>query len=189
MPSRAADCWATIRTPVFPSTSRVVATALTCSLVKTAAPEGLKLLSYPREIGLHPESGEPIIAAVGRYGPYVTCAGENRSITDHETLESLTVDGAVEILKQPKGRGSRTAASVIADLGKHPSSGEAIQVKTGRYGPYVTDGTVNATVPKGTDPESLTLDRAVELLAAREEKLRSQGKDPRAKKKRRGRSK
>jgi len=151
--------------------------------------EGLKLLSYPREIGLHPESGEPIIAAVGRYGPYVTCAGENRSIKDHETLENLTVDGAVEILKQPKGRGRGTTASVIADLGKHPSSGEAIQVKTGRYGPYVTDGTVNATVPKGTDPESVTLDRAVELLAAREEKLRSQGKDPRAKKKRGGRGK
>ena len=148
-----------------------------------ALADALKLLSYPRELGPHPESGEPIVAAVGRYGPYVTCAGENRSIKDHETLENLTVEGAVEILNQPKGRGRQAGASVIADLGKHPTSGDTIQVKTGRYGPYVTDGTVNATVPKGTEPESVTLDRAVELLVAREEKLRSQGKDPRAKKK------
>ena len=76
-----------------------------------------------------------------------------------------------------------TRESVITDLGAHPESGETIQVKTGRYGPYVTDGTVNATVPKGTDPEKVNLDQAVELLAKREEKLRSQGKDPRAKKK------
>ena len=81
---------------------------------------------------------------------------------------------------EARGRG---AASVIADLGAHPGSGHAIQVKTGRYGPYVTDGTVNATVPKGTDPESVTLEQGVELLAKREEKLRAQGKDPRAKKK------
>ena len=74
-------------------------------------------------------------------------------------------------------------ASVFAELGKHPDSGAAIQIKTGRFGPYVTDGTVNASVPKGTDPEVVTLEAAVELLAAREHKLRSQGKDPRAPKK------
>jgi len=77
---------------------------------------------------------------------------------------------------------------MISELGEHPDSGAAIQVKTGRYGPYVTDGTVNATIPKNTDPATVDLDRAVELLAAREEKLRSQGKDPRAPKKRRGRT-
>jgi DNA topoisomerase-1 len=147
--------------------------------------DALMLLSYPHELGVHPDNGEPVIATFGRYGPYVKCGDENRSLANYDALRKVTLEAALEALKQPKARGRRASASVIADLGKHPSSGDAIQVKTGRYGPYVTDGTVNATVPKGTDPESVTLERAVELLIAREEKLRSQGKDPRAKKKRR----
>jgi len=147
--------------------------------------DACRLLSYPHELGPHPESGDPVIATYGRYGPYVKFGDTNRSLSDFEALQDITLERAVEVLKQPKGGGRRGGASVIADLGKHPSSGDAVQVKTGRYGPYATDGTVNATIPKGTDPESLTLERAVELLAAREEKLRSQGKDPRAKKKRR----
>ena len=73
---------------------------------------------------------------------------------------------------------------MIKELGEHPESKVTIQVKTGRYGPYVTDGTVNATVPKAVDPESVTMEQAVELLAKREERMRAQGKDPRAKKKR-----
>ena len=146
--------------------------------------DAVKLLSYPRELGPHPESGEPVVATFGRYGPYVKCGTDNRSLPDFDALDGITLDRAIEVLSQPKGGGRRTGASVIADLGKHPSSGDAIQVKTGRYGPYVTDGTVNATVPKDTDPASVTLERALELLAAREDKLRSQGKDPRAKKQR-----
>ena len=74
---------------------------------------------------------------------------------------------------------------MLKELGPHPESKENLQVKTGRYGPYVTDGTINATIPKGTDPESLTMDQAVELIAKREERMRAQGKDPRAKKKKR----
>jgi len=147
--------------------------------------DACRLLSYPHELGPHPESGDPVIATYGRYGPYVKFGDTNRSLSDFEALQDITLERAVEVLKQPKGGGRRGGASVIADLGKHPSSGDAVQVKTGRYGPYATDGTVTATIPKGTAPESLTLERAVELLAAREEKLRSQGKDPRAKKKRR----
>jgi DNA topoisomerase-1 len=143
------------------------------------------LLSYPHDLGAHPETGDPVIATFGRYGPYVKCGTENRSLGSYDALRNITLDAAIEALKQPKGRGRRSGSSVIAELGKHPTTGDGIQVKTGRYGPYVTDGTVNATVPKGTDPESVTLERAVELLTAREEKLRSQGKDPRAKKKRR----
>ncbi len=149
-----------------------------------ALEEALKLLSYPLELGAHPDSGDPVIATFGRYGPYVKCGTENRSLPDYDALDGITLDKAVEVLRQPKGGGRRAGASVIADLGKHPSSGDAIQVKTGRYGPYVTDGTVNATVPKGTDPATVTLEKGLELLAAREDKLRSQGKDPRAKKKR-----
>ncbi len=147
--------------------------------------DALMLLSFPREIGLHPESGKPILAAAGRYGPYISCDGDNRTLPDYDSLATITVDGAVELLKQPKSRGRRAGgSSVLAELGPHPSSGATITVRTGRYGPYVSDGTVHATVPKKTDPAAVTLETAVELLAAREDKLKSQGKDPRAPKRR-----
>jgi len=145
----------------------------------------LMLLSFPREVGLHPETGKPILAAAGRYGPYISCDGDNRTLPDYESLATITVEGAVQLLKQPKSRGRRAgSSSVLAELGPHPSSGASITVRTGRYGPYVSDGTVHATVPKKTDPAAMTLEAAVELLAAREDKLKSQGKDPRAPKRR-----
>ncbi len=144
--------------------------------------DAVKLLSFPREVGPHPETGEMITALVGRYGPYISMGKENRSLPGHESL-MLSVEEAVELFKQPKGGRGRGAASVIKEIGPHPESNENLQVKTGRFGPYVTDGTVNATIPKGTDPESLTMEQAVELIAKREERMREQGKDPRAKKK------
>jgi len=144
--------------------------------------DAVMLLSFPREVGPHPETGEMITAQVGRYGPYISTAKENRSLPNHESLLSLTVEQAVELFKQPKG-GRRSAAAVLKELGPHPESKENLQVKTGRFGPYVTDGTVNATIPKGSDPEALTVEKAVELIAKREERMRAQGKDPRAKKK------
>jgi DNA topoisomerase-1 len=143
------------------------------------------LLSFPREVGVHPESGKPILAATGRYGPYLSCDGDNRTLPDYDSLLTITVEEAVRLLKQPKSRGRRAGgSSVLAELGPHPTSGTTITVRTGRFGPYVSDGTVHATVPKKTDPASVTLEAAVEMLAAREDKLRSQGKDPRAPKKR-----
>ena len=114
---------------------------------------------------------------------------ETRSLESQDQLATITLDEAVAKLKEPKKGRRSGAAAVISDLGTHPTSGDTIQVKTGRYGPYVTDGTVNATVPKGSDPEKVDMDKAVELLAKREEKLRSQGKDPRAKKKTRRKKK
>ncbi len=144
--------------------------------------DAVKLLSFPREVGPHPETGEMITALVGRYGPYLAMGKENRSLPDHQSL-MLGVSEAVELFKQPKGGRGRTSASVLKEIGPHPESNENLQVKTGRFGPYVTDGTVNATIPKGTDPETLTMDQAVELIAKREERMREQGKDPRAKKK------
>jgi DNA topoisomerase-1 len=108
---------------------------------------------------------------------------ETRSLDNQDQLATITLEQAVAKLAEPK-RGRRSGgASVIADLGAHPESGNPIQVKDGRFGPYVTDGAINATVPKGTDPATVDLDQAVELLAKREAKLRAQGKDPRAKKK------
>jgi DNA topoisomerase-1 len=145
--------------------------------------EALLLLSFPKDLGAHPETGESITVQDGRYGPYIKMGSETRSLKSQDDLATITLDDAVAKLKEPKKGRRSGAASVIADLGAHPASGDTIQVKTGRYGPYVTDGTVNATVPKGSDPEKVDLDQAVELLARREEKLRSQGKDPRAKKK------
>jgi DNA topoisomerase-1 len=142
--------------------------------------DALLLLSFPRLIGSHPDTGEQIYAAYGRYGPYLKMGTDNRSLGDYDNLTAVTLEEAVELFRKPKRSRRRGAASVVAELGQHPSSGDSIQVKTGRYGPYVTDGTVNATIPKGTDPEAVTLEQAVELLSAREDKLRSQGKDPRA---------
>jgi len=146
--------------------------------------QAVTLLSFPREVGPHPETGEMITAQTGRYGPYISMGKENRSLPNHDALLTVSVDDAVELFKQPKGGRRRGSASVIKELGPHPETGHNLQVKTGRYGPYVTDGTVNATIPKGTDPESLSVDQAVELIAKREDRMRAQGKDPRAKKKR-----
>jgi DNA topoisomerase-1 len=165
------------------------------SLWKSMSPEtvalddALLLLSFPKDLGPHPETGETITVQDGRYGPYIKMGSETRSLKSQDELATITLDEAVAKLKEPKKGRRSGAASVIADLGAHPESGENIQVKTGRYGPYVTDGTVNATVPKGTDPEKVDLDQAVEFIAKREQKLRSQGKDPRAKKKTRRKKK
>ncbi len=148
--------------------------------------QALMLLSFPREVGAHPETGETITAQDGRYGPYLKMGDETRSLESQDQLLSVTVDEAVTLFKQPKGGARSRTPAVLAQLGEHPASGAPIQIKTGRFGPFVTDGTVNASVPKKEDPAAVTLERAVELLAAREEKLRAQGKDPRAKKKPKG---
>jgi DNA topoisomerase-1 len=166
------------------------------SLWKSMSPDSvtlsdaLLLLSFPKELGTHPETAETITVQDGRYGPYIKMGSETRSLESQDELATITLDEAVARLAEPKkGRRRGRSASVISDLGTHPESGASIQVKTGRYGPYVTDGTVNATIPKGTDPENVDLEKAVELLAKREEKLRSQGKDPRKKKTTRRRKK
>jgi DNA topoisomerase-1 len=145
-----------------------------------ALDDALLLLSFPREVGKHPETGEVITAQDGKFGPYLRMGKESRSLENHEKLQSVTLDESVEIFKQPK-RGRRQAGTgVIADLGQHPQSEAKIVVKSGRFGPYVTDGVVNATIPKGYDPASVTMEKALELIAAREQKMRDQGKDPRA---------
>jgi DNA topoisomerase-1 len=101
--------------------------------------DALMLLSFPREVGAHPESGEVITAQDGKFGPYLRMGSESRSLENHEKLSSVTLTEAVEIFKQPKGR-RKAVSAVIAELGEHPESGDTIQVKNGRFGPYVTDG-------------------------------------------------
>ena len=143
--------------------------------------QALLLLSFPREIGTHPESGEPIIASDGRYGPYIKMGTETRSLEGHDQLATVTVEEAVKILAEPKRRRGQASQRVLNEIGTHPESGAAIHLRSGRFGPYVTDGEVNASVPKGLDPSLVDLERAVDLLAARREKLIEQGKDPAAK--------
>jgi DNA topoisomerase-1 len=129
--------------------------------------EALKLLSLPRVVGVDDDERE-IVASPGRYGPYLKRAdGETRSLTSEEQLFSVTLPEAVALFAQPKTRRGRQQKPPIAELGENPDNGAAVRVLDGRFGPYVTDGTINATVPRGTDPAALTLDEAVGLLRAK----------------------
>ena len=128
----------------------------------------LKLLSLPRELGKG-EDGEPILANLGRFGPYVKHGAEFRSLEDSDDVYTIGFDRAKELLAQPKKsmRRARQAPKELKALGQHPDSGEPVRILDGRYGPYVTDGTTNASVPKGTQVEAVTMASAVELLNAR----------------------
>jgi len=147
-----------------------------------------ELLSFPKTLGAHPESGQEIVAQDGPRGPYVRMANEYRSLEDHAHLARVTLEEALALLAQPhaRGAGRGRGPQALAELGAHPERGDAISVRSGRFGPYVTDGTVNASVPRGRDPSSLTLEEALDLLARREERLRADGKDPRARQRRTG---
>ncbi|MFM8238056.1 MAG: DNA topoisomerase, partial [Actinomycetota bacterium] len=130
--------------------------------------EALVLLSLPRLVGADAE-GREILASPGRFGPYLKRAdGETRSLADDTQILTVTVAEAEALYLLPKRGRGRQAKPPIAELGEHPDSGAAVRVLDGRYGPYVTDGSVNATVPKGVDPGGLTLEEAVALLRARE---------------------
>lgn len=143
--------------------------------------QALMLLSFPRVLGKHPDSGEEITVQDGKYGPYLKAGPETRSLDSHEQLATLDLAGALELLAQPKkGRRGGPARGTSIDLGRHPESGANLQIKSGRFGPYVTDGVVNASVPKGVDPAQVTVEKAMELISNREDKLRAEGKDPRA---------
>jgi DNA topoisomerase-1 len=130
--------------------------------------DALKLLSLPRELGVG-EDGETIVANVGRFGPYVKHGPEFRSLDPADDVYTVTFERAKELLAQPKTsvRRQRAAPKELKALGPHPVSGEPVRVLDGRYGPYVTDGTTNASLPKGQAAESLTMAQAQELLAAR----------------------
>ena len=130
----------------------------------------LQLLSLPRSIGKHPELGEEIMAANGRYGPYIKCGQDTRSLPldDGITPLNVTLEQAIEIFKQPKRRGRQSAApKSLKELGEHPTTKVPLLVKSGRFGPYVTDGKINASLPRGMDPQALTIEDAVNLLDAR----------------------
>jgi DNA topoisomerase-1 len=127
--------------------------------------QALALLSLPRVVG--DDDGVEITAQNGRYGPYLRKGTDSRSLPSEESLFTVTLDEARAIFAQPKQRRGRVAKPPLAELGAHPESGVPVRVLDGRFGPYITDGSVNASVPRGTDPESVTLEQAVELLRER----------------------
>jgi len=145
------------------------------SLLKNMQPQDLsldtaiKLLELPLELGDHPETGEPILAHNGRFGPYIRCGSDTRSIPPDIDLLQITKQQAIDLLKQPKTRGRGRAApkEPLKTFDKSPVSGENVRLLDGRYGPYVTDGTTNASLPKSLPPEELTFARALDLLAER----------------------
>jgi len=131
--------------------------------------EALTYLALPRELGIHPDKDSPIMANIGRYGPYVGCDGEFRSLKAEDDVYTIGFDRALELLREPKqgrARASASAKKVLKDFGKQ-TNGVSVQVLEGRYGSYVSDGTTNATVPKEEDIENLSLEKALALLEAR----------------------
>ena len=132
--------------------------------------QALALLALPREVGLHPETGKPIVAGFGRFGPYVQHDGKYASLSGPEEVFSVGINRAVSLLAEKAAGGGRRGVTVIKALGDHPELGGKIEVLSGRYGPYVKHGKVNATLPKDRNPEQLTMAEAVELIAAREAK-------------------
>ena len=127
----------------------------------------LRLLSLPRTVGEDPADGVEIVATNGRYGPFLKKGSETRSLDSEEQIFTLTLEEALALLAQPKQRRRRAAAAPLRELGADPASGKPMVVKDGRFGPYVTDGTTNASLRSGDSVESLTLERAAELLADR----------------------
>jgi DNA topoisomerase-1 len=118
------------------------------------------LLSLPRDLGLHPETGKKIIANIGRFGPYINHDGKFKSIPKSDSVFSIDLAGAVTLLAQ-----ANTGPAPILELGAHPSGEGRIEVFAGRYGPYVQHGKIRATLPKSITPEELSLEEALGLLA------------------------
>ena len=145
------------------------------SLLKGMKPDdvtldvALRLLSLPRELGIRPETGEPVVAHNGRFGPYVKGGNETRSLPAGISPIDVTLDQALELLAQPKAqrRGFGAARAPLRTFDASPVTKQPVQLYSGRYGLYLADGETNASLPKGADPESLTFEQALELLAAR----------------------
>ncbi len=145
------------------------------SLMKGMTPDqvdlamALKLLTLPRDLGKHPENGETITAFNGRFGPYIKCGEETRSLPAELSPLDVTFEQAIELLKQPKAarRGFGAKREPLKLFDASPVTGEKVQLLDGRYGMYVTDGTTNATVPKQTPAEEVTFEMALQLLKDR----------------------
>jgi len=140
------------------------------SLPKNVSPQqvtldlAVKLLSLPRDLGPHPETGRSVTVTIGRFGPYVKHDKSSRSLRKDQDVFTITLADAVELLKQAR---MKSTATPLRTLGEHPDDKQPVDVYEGRYGPYVKHGKVNATLPKGTTPETVTFEQALILLAER----------------------
>ena len=136
--------------------------------------EALALLSLPREIGRHPESGEPILAGIGRFGPYLKHGDRYKNLPPDEDVLKIGMNRAVDLLAADAAK-ARPSAEPLREVGPHPEGGEPIKVFAGRYGPYVRHGKVMASLPRGVEPEAVTVEKAVEWLAAKAAKGPAKG--------------
>jgi DNA topoisomerase-1 len=127
----------------------------------------LKLLALPREVGMHPSDGKPILAGLGRFGPYLKHGNEYRSLENTNDLLTVGLNRAVDILAQPKQGRRQAQTSNLRQLGAHPEDGKPVSAGVGRYGPFVKHGSVYANIPKDRTVEEVTLDEAVALIADR----------------------
>jgi DNA topoisomerase-1 len=125
----------------------------------------LQFLALPREVGKHPETGKKISAGIGRFGPYVRHDADYRSLAADEDVLTVGLNRAVALLAEPKQQ--RRGPAILRSLGAHPADGKAVNIHEGRYGAYVAHNGVNATLPAGIEPYSLSIDAAVTLLAER----------------------
>ena len=169
-------------TPHQGSKEKPKRSSLTTGLTETTVTlvEGLKLLDLPRELGPHPESAQPVLAGLGRFGPYVRHGDDYRSLSADDDLFTIGLERALALFAEPKRAGRRqTARRVIRQIDV-TDGGAALHVLEGRYGPYVTDGETNASIPRGSDPASVSLAEARELLEARRNAAPGPGRRRRA---------
>jgi DNA topoisomerase I len=153
------------------------------SIPKTMPPESvtlesaLALLALPRDVGLHPETGKMIVAGRGRFGPYLLHDEKYTSVRGDDDILTIGINRAVDLIAEAasKGGGKKTT-SALRTLGNHPDDNKPVGVYEGRYGPYVKHGKTNATLPKDITPDTVTLEQALELLAARAAKGSGKGK-------------
>lgn len=145
--------------------------------------DALRLLSLPREVGVDPADGEVITAQNGRYGPYLKKGEDSRSLSSEEQIFDITLEEARRIYAEPKRRGRQAAKSPLKMLGDNDVSGKPMSIKDGRFGPYVTDGETNASLQRGDTPETMTDQRANELLSARRAREAEDGPKKATKKK------
>jgi DNA topoisomerase I len=138
--------------------------------------EALRLLSLPRVVGEDPDSGMEITARNGRYGPYLKRGDDTRSLETEEEIFTVDLQGALALFAQPKRRRGARSAAPLREVGVDPATGCLVVVRDGRYGLYVSDGSVNANLPKGESPQTITIERASELLARRRARLEEEGK-------------
>ena len=137
------------------------------SLEEITLPDALRLLSLPRTVGVDPADGTEVTAQAGRFGPYIKKGSETRSLETEEQIFTVTLEECLALLAQPRRRRGQEPKAPLRELGADPVTGRSLVVRDGRWGPYVTDGDVNASLRAGDTPESLTPQRASDLLAAR----------------------